>query len=520
MASLSLARGAARRSEMALRISLGAGRLRLVRQVLTESLLLSVAGGLLGIWLAYFGAGALVRILASGRRMIGLPQSFEIPFQPDAHVLLFTAGIALLTGILFGLAPAWAAFTSAPASSLREIGRAGETRSGRFFGKSLIVAQVALSVALLSAAGLFVRNLANLRHLDLGFERDHVLLATLDPSRSGYNAEQLSHAYQELLARLAGIPGVRSASLSAPTPLSGAGASGFASVEGFVERPDARRYISLSWIAPGYFETIGTPLVAGRDFKLRDSHAAIVNQAMARYYFAGGDPIGKHLTLQHITGTSADQTYEIVGVAGDAKYSEIREPTPRTIYLPAFQDGRVLAQNFLLRTNVDPASIASDVRSVVRSVLPTTPVAQTIRLSDQIDATIVPERLISALSEVFGGLGSLLAAVGLYGLLAYTVARRTTEIGVRMALGASPASILRIVFRDALGMVGLGLSLGVPFALWAATTAAALIPNLPPNNAAPIAFGAIGMLAVALLAAYIPARRAAGVDPMTALRHE
>jgi len=520
VASLLLARGAARRGEMAIRISLGAGRLRLVRQVLTESLMLSAAGSLLGIWLGYFGAGALVRILASGRGLIALPQSFEIPFQPDMHVLLFTAGIALLTGILFGMAPAWSAFTSAPASSLREIGRAGETRFGRFFGKSLIVAQVALSVALLAAAGLFVRNLVNLRHLDLGFERDHVMLATLDPSRSGYNAEQLSRAYQELLARLAGIPGVRSASLSAPTPLSGAGASAFASVEGFVEQPGERRYISLSRIAPGYFATIGTPLIAGRDFNLRDSHAAIVNLALARYYFAGGNPIGKYLTLQHATGTSEDTTYEIVGVAGDAKYYEIREPTPRTIYLPAFQDGQVLARDFLLRTNLDPAAVAGDVRRVARSVFPTTPAVQTTRLSDQVDATIVPERLISALSELFGGLGSLLAAVGLYGLLAYTVARRTTEIGVRMALGATPANILRIVFHDALRMVGIGLFLGVPLALWAATTAAHLIPNLPPNNAPAIAFGAIGMLAVALLAAYLPARRAAGVDPMAALRHE
>jgi putative ABC transport system permease protein len=520
VASLLLARGAARRGEMAIRISLGAGRLRLVRQVLTESLMLSVAGSLIGVWLAYFGAGALVKILASGRRMIGLPQSFEIPFQPDTHVLLFTAGIALLTAILFGLAPAWAAFTSAPAWSLREIGRAGETRFGRFFGKSLIVAQVALSVALLTAAGLFVRNLVNLRYLDLGFERDHVLLATLDPSRSGYNAEQLYHGYQDLLARLGGIPGVRSASISAPTPLSGAGASGFASVEGFAEPPGARRYISLSWIAPGYFATIGTPLLAGRDFNLRDSRTAIVSLAMARYYFAGGNPIGKHLTLQHVTGTPEDKTYEIVGVAGDAKYYEIREPTPRTIYLPVFQDGRVLAQNFLLRTSGDPASIAGDVRRVVRSVLPTTPVAETTRLSDQIDASIVPERLISALSELFGGLGSLLAAVGLYGLLAYTVARRTTEIGVRLALGATPANIIGIVFRDALQMVGLGLFLGVPLAMWAAAIAANLIPNLPPNNAAPIAFGAIGIFTLAMLAAYMPARRAAGVDPMTALRHE
>ena len=520
VASLLLARGAARRGEMAVRVSLGASRLRLVRQVLTESLMLSAAGSLLGIWLAYFGARALVRIMTSGRQIIGLPQGFEIPLQPDARMLLFTTGIALLTGMLFGLAPAWSAFTSAPASSMREISGAGETRLRRFFAKTLVVAQVALSVALLSAAGLFVSNLSNLRHLDLGFRRDHVLLGTLDPSRSGYDAEKLAGAYLELLRRLETTPGVRSASLSAPTPLSGAGASGFASIEGFEEKPEDRRYISLSWIAPKYFETLGTPLLAGRDFNLQDSHGAIVNQALAQYYFAAGSPIGKHVTLEHVTGGGDARSYEIVGMVADAKYYEIREPTPRTIYLPAFQDGRVLAQNFVLRTNVDPTTVAGDVRRTVHAVLKTIPLARITALSDQVDATIVTERLIAALSELFGGLGSLLAAIGLYGLLAYTVARRITEIGIRMALGATRGNVIRMVLGDALGMVLAGLLLGVPLASWGKTFAASLMQDLPLSSVQPIVFGTIGMITIALAAAYVPARRAARVDPMDALRHE
>jgi len=215
---------------MALRISLGAGRFRLVRQVLTESLLLSGAGSLLGVFLAYFGADTLVRILESGRQMPGLPLHIEV--QMDGQELLFTAGIALLTGVLFGLAPAWNAFACAPASSLREIGKGGETRSRRLFGKSLVVVQVALSVVLLSAAGLFVRYLSNLRNLDLGFRRDHVLLMTLDPARSGYKSEQLASPYRELLRRFEAIPGVRSATISAVSPISGAGAASFARVEG------------------------------------------------------------------------------------------------------------------------------------------------------------------------------------------------------------------------------------------------------------------------------------------------
>jgi putative ABC transport system permease protein len=523
VASLLLARGAVRQKEMAVRVSLGAGRLRLTCQALTESLLLSGVGSLLGVFLAYFGANALLRIMMSGRQIIGLPQPFEMHVQPDMHVLLFTAGVALLTGMLFGLAPAWSAFTSVPVSSLREIGRTGESRFRRLFGKGLVVAQVAFSMALLSAAGLFVRNLLNLQHRDLGFRRDHVLLVTLDPARSGYTEERLSGAYQELLGRLAEIPGVRAVSLSAPTPLSGAGASGFAAVEGYQEKPENRRYISVSWIAPKYFETLGTPLLAGRDFNIQDpgkSRLAIINQAMARYYFANGNPIGKHVTLEHVTGGSDGQPYEIVGLAGDANYSEIREATPRIIYLPAFQDGRVRAQNFVLRTNIDPAAVAGDVRRTVLAVLQNIPVTHITTLSDQVDASIVTERLIAALSGLFGALGSLLAAIGLYGLLAYTIARRITEIGIRMALGATGRHVLRMVFGDALGMVSAGLAIGIPLALWGQSLAASLMQDLPANGAVPISFGAVGMLAVALAAAYVPARRAARVDPMEALRHE
>ncbi len=269
LASMLLARATARRREMAVRVSLGAGRGRLLRQVFTESLLLSAAGSLLGVFLAYFGAGALVRILVSGRPIPGLAH-LEIAVQPDARVLLFTAAVALLTGLLFGLAPAWSAFRSPPASSLRDSERAGETKMRRLLGRGLVVAQVGLSVMLLSAAGLFVGNLLSLERLDLGFQRDHVLLVTLDPARSGYSRAQLSQPYQELLRRLEAIPGVRSATISGMTPISGAGASRFAKVEGFTQRPEDRRYLSLNWVAPKYFETLGTPLLRGRDFTFQD----------------------------------------------------------------------------------------------------------------------------------------------------------------------------------------------------------------------------------------------------------
>ncbi len=516
VASMLLARGAARQREMAVRVSLGAGRFRLVRQALTESLLLSAGGSVPGIFLAYAGANVLVRIIASGRPIPGLPPHIEIQVRPDLHVLLFTAGAAMLSGMLFGLAPAWSAFATAPASSLREIGRSGETRFRRLFGKSLVAAQVALSVVLLSAAGLFVRHLSNLDHVDLGFRRDHILLVTLDPAHSGYSREQLARSYQELLGRLEAIPSVRSATLSAGTPLSGAGASRFATVEGYTERPEERRYLSLNWVAPKYFETFGTPMLAGRDFQFQDHgrRVAIVNQTMSRYYFAGGNPIGKHFTFD-----GEDNPYEIVGMVGDANYYEIRESTRRTIYFNAFQEGRP-PSTFVLRTSIEPEAVAGAVRRTVRDLLKTVSVVKVTTMNDQVDATIVPERLIATLSGLFGGLGSVLAALGLYGLLAYTVTRRVNEIGIRMALGATQGDVTRMVLGDALGMVCAGLAIGIPLALWGNRFAASLVQGMAATIGVPIALGGFVMIALAVMAAYMPARRAARVDPMEALRYE
>jgi putative ABC transport system permease protein len=513
VANMLLARGAARQREMALRVSLGAGRFRLMRQVLTESLLLSMMGGALGVLLAYLGGAALVRIIATTRG-----PRIELQVRPDVGVLLFTAGVALLTGVLFGLAPALRAWGATPTSSLREAGRAGETRLGRLFGKSLVAAQVAFSVVLLSAASLFVRHLSNLERLDLGFHRDHVLLVTLDPAGSGYNGERLSRAYQELQGRLEAIPGVRSATICGIAPMSGGGAPRAATVEGYQAKPGERRVIWENWVAPKYFETLGTPLLAGRDFNLQDrggSRVAIVNQTLARHYFAEGSPIGRHVTFD-----GDDRPSEIVGMVGDAKEGEIRQATLPTIYLNTFQERRMFSHQFALRTNIDSVVVAGEVRRTVRALLTTVPVVNVTTLADQVDASIVPERLIATLSGLFGALGSLLAAIGLYGLLAYTVARRINEIGIRMALGATPGIVTRMVLGDALGMVCAGLVIGAPLAFWGKSFAASLIPDLPVQSAGPIGFGAVAMVAVAVVAAYAPARRAARVDPMEALRYE
>ena len=518
VAGLLLARGASRQREMAMRVALGAGRLRVLRQVLTESLLLSVIAGVLGVGLAYVGADALVRMWPIDVRMTH-GQSLQIHATPDLDVLLFTAGVALLTGVLFGIAPAWAAFASAPLSSLRQGAGAGDTKSRRLFGQSLIVAQVALSVVLLSAAALFVGHLYNLRNVDLGFRRDGVLIVTLDPSHSGYERVQLSGMYRGLLEQLAAIPGVRSVALGAVTPIEGGAASRFVRVEGFQEDTEQRRRVMLNWVGPKYFETLGTTLIAGRDFQFfedeRRPRVAIVNRAMARHYFGDGSPLGKHVTFE-----GQDRPYEIVGMAVDAKYSDLHEPAPRTIYLNAFQDARGVSQQVALRTTVPPAAVAGDVRRFVRDTLKTVAVAKVRTLADQVDASLAPERIIAALAEFFGGVGALLVAIGLYGLLAYSVARRVNEIGVRMALGATRTDVAVMVLKSAFAVVCVGLIVGAPVALWSRRFASSVMEHLPLASPWPIAFAAAAMIAIALVAAYVPARRAATVDPMQALRQE
>jgi putative ABC transport system permease protein len=524
VAGLLLARAAARQREMTVRLALGAGWLRLVRQVLSESMLLAAAGCLLGIVFAWFGADALVRILTSGR-IPGMQAHIAIQPHLDLRVLLFTVAVSLATGVLFGVAPAVSVWQPAPAASLRATGAAPETPSRRVIGKGLVIAQVALSTILLAAAGLFVRHVYTLRNVGLGFQREFVLLVTLDPGGSGYQENQLAPIYRQLLERLTAIPGVRSAALSGITPVSGAGASRFIDVPRFEEKREDRRRVALNWIAPKYFETLGTPLLAGRDFTFEDQGGpltAIVNHSMARYYFGDRNPIGQFFTFdrQDNRGAARQEPYRIVGVVGDTKYLNLQEPIWRMVYLNAFQEPRLSAHQFSLRTNVRPEVVAGSVRRTVRELLPTVVIARVTTMTDQIDASMIPERLIAMLSGFFGGVGALLAAIGLYGLLAYTVARRTSEIGVRMALGATRSEVTRMVMMSALGLVAAGLVLGAPLAYGARRLAAAFVDDLPIGGVFPIAAAAVAMLVIAAVAAAIPARRASCVNPIEALRQE
>lgn len=433
----------------------------------------------------------------------------------------------MTAGVLVGLVPAWRAFLSSPSTSLRAVGAASETRSSRLFGQGLVVAQVGLSVVLLSAAALFVRHLSELRTAGVGFESQSVLQVKLDLSRNGRKPEELAPLYQELVQRMAALPGVRSASSAAMTPISGAAGRLFVSVDGIVERPEDRRRVSLNVVAPRYFETLSTPFVAGRDFQAADAggpRVAIVNQAMARHYFGASSPMGRRFTLE-----GQARPLEIVGVVADAKYLDLHETPPRTVYMNALQGGGS-APTFLLRSDVPPLSVVPGVRRVVDAVLPNVPLSvQTLR--EQIDASILPERLIAMLSVLFGALAAVLVAIGLFGLLSYMVERRKNEIGIRIALGATSRDIVLTVCAGAMSLVLGGFALGVPPALIAKVYAGKVLtliaateaqaPITPPASAAWPLVGTAGvMIAVALMASCIPARRATKVDPIEALRFE
>jgi predicted permease len=518
IASLLLARGAARAREMSLRVAVGASRWRLWRQVFAESLLLSGGGALIGIALAYASATTLVKLLLSGRQMVRMPAQLQVylDVQPDARVLLFTAGVAVVTGVLFGMVPAWNAFASAQISTLRDSGTIGERRSGRLAGRLLVVSQVALSLIILSAAGVLVSHLSNLRNLNLGFDRQSVLLVALDPSQSGYERLQLSNRYRDLLSRLQTIPGVSAATLSATTPISGAGGALFVNVDGVPERPEDRRYVSINAVAPKFFATFGTPLLAGRDFAFEDEGrppVAIVNQAMARHYFGTGNPLGRRFRFE-----GQDRSYEIIGVVADAKYLNLYETPPRMVYMNRFQEGRGTSSDFALRTTVNPTAVVADVRRVVSEVVPNVAVRKVTTLTEQIDSSIVVERLVVLLSVAFGAVGALLAAIGLYGLLAYTVSRRTTEIGVRMALGATRQQITWMVLTSALGLVVGGLVIGAPLAVVSPRFLSRLVQSLTVEASLPLVVAAIAMIGVGLAAAYVPARRASRIEPIQALR--
>jgi putative ABC transport system permease protein len=514
VANLLLARAATRQREMAVRLALGAGRGRLIRQTLAESLLLSSMGAVAGLLLAEWTSRFLTALVS--------PDSIALDLRPDARVLLFTAGVATGAGILFGLLPAWRSARVSPNAAMKAQGRGIiEGRSRVHLGKLLVVAQIALSTVLVAGAGWMLATFRNLATLNPGFQSDGVMLVSIDP---GYGKTPLlsrTAMLSEILPRLRGLPSVTSASASVMTPMSGSmwGHTGLA-VQGQTPRSGDDSQIYLNAASDGYFKTMNMRLVAGRDFNGLDSkgaaHVAIVTEGMARRFFDKSSALGG--TFQMPEGRGFGPRIQIVGIVGDAKYLDLREDAPPTIYLPIAQSDEP-GTTFEVHASGSPTALIAAVKEAVAQVSPRSTMEFT-PLSQQVADSLTRERMLATLAGFFGALALLLAAVGLYGVLAYNVARRRNEIGIRMALGAGRPAVLSMVMREAGSLATTGLVIGTVGALAAGRLVAALLYGLQPDDPATLGAAVAVLAGVAGLAAYLPARRAARVDPMTALRDE
>ncbi len=514
VASLLIARGSARRREIALRLALGAGRARIVRQLLGESLLLAFAGTAIGILLAYWSRGLLLGL----RQFNGDPAELDLPL--DGRVLAFTVVIAAGTALLFGLAPALRAARVDLAAEFQSGGRLLGARARSRLGQVLMIVQVALSLVLLISAGLFVQTLRNLEQVAAGFNTQRLALFRIEATPAGYPPGAFTMLQSRLQDRLEQIPGVRAATFSRVPLLAGTRANRRTIIPGYTPAAGASMNINVNGIAPNFFTVMEIPLLIGRGFTTRDDEeaprVAIVAQAFVRRYFAGENPVGRRFTFGANPNAPAS-TIEIVGVARDAKYTTLRETEPVTIYLPAPQmlDG---VANYYVRTASSPAAIGPAIRAAVREIDPTLPVIDLRTQEQQIERRNSQERLLAQVSGFFGVAALILACVGLYGLMSYLVFQRTGEMGLRLALGALPGQVLRMVLRESFALVATGLVLGLAVAYSIRRFVESTLFGL--TAADPLTYAVVAgvLVAVTLLASLRPAQRAARVDPIVALR--
>ena len=515
VANLLIARAFARQKEIAVRLAIGASRGQLVRQLLVESLLLSFAGGAAGVVLAIaMTRGLLALVPVEGSPLLIRP-------MPDLRILLFTLGLSVLTGLIFGLAPALRASRPDLWNSLKDVvGSIAGPGGSLFLRKSLVAAQVALSFLLLFGAGLFVRSLQNLKATETGFrDLENLVTFQLSPALNGYDAPRTVHFYDQLLDGIRAVPGIRSAGLASVSLLSGDEWDSTTSVEGHKAADGEDMQAFMNSISPGYFATMGIPILEGRDFDRRDmvdnSKVAIVNQRFAKHFFGDKSAIGRHVGRGGGPDTKLD--IEIVGVAADTLYEGPREGIRRQVFIPNWGNGGVA---FYVRAGLGSSTAYGALRNEVKKLDASMPVYGVKTLAGQLDETLLTERLIALLSAGFGLLATLLAAIGLYGVMAFVVARRTKEIGVRMALGARPGSVVWLVMQEVVLLLAIGLAVGVPAGLGLGRFVATQLYGIKPSDPWIAVSSMTILIAVAVTAGLIPAQRASRIDPILALRYE
>jgi predicted permease len=519
VANLLLARATWRQREIGIRLSIGASRGRLIRQLLIESVLLACIGGAVGFAIAWWGKSLLVQWISRSGDPIPLN------LGPDLRILGFAAAMCLGTGLLFGLAPAFRTtrvdLTPALSRSAPDL-RMGGSRWG--WGKALVVAQTALSVVLLFGAGMFVRTLINLQTSNAGFEKNNLLLFGINATQAGYKGPALKSFYASVQQRLSALPGVLSSTASLHLLLSGHSRGNSIWVPGYIPKPGEQGEVSVMPAGPDFFKTMKIPLLRGRDFTDRDTEnaprVAVVNETFVQCYFRDRDPVDQRI------GWSPDDRaadMEIVGVAKDAKYHSLRKDAPATVYHP-FTQAQISAMHFEVRTAGDPKALIAGVRRAVSSLDRNIPLYDVKTQAEQIDELLAQERLFAKLSSIFALVALVLACVGLYGVLSYAVGRRTGEIGIRMALGAQGRNIVEMVLREMLLLVGAGLVLGIvasfAVARWSASVVADLLYGLKATDVTSAVIAVAAMLMAAALAGALPAWRASRVDPMIAIRYE
>ncbi len=515
VASLLMARASGRRKEISVRLAVGAGRFHLVRQLMVESLLMAIAGGISGAALAYWADRFLVSFLPSD-----LP--VHLSAAPDRRVLLFALAVSVLTGIAFGLAPALRATRVDLQSSLKEEGTsiAGGAHAG--LRKLLVVTQIALSLLLLIGAGLFTRSLGKLGNLDPGFRTANVVAFSVDPALSGYTAPQTQLFYRQLTEKLRNVPGVESAALALVRVLDFGEWDSTVTVEGYEAKPGEDMNPFYNAVSPGYFATLGMPMMEGRDFATLDtgtSHkVGIVNQKFATHYFGGRSAIGRHFGFGGDPGTKTD--IEIVGVVKDAVYQNLRDPIPRQVFVPYEQRKNFLEMTVYVRTRQEPRQAQGVIRRVVHDMDPNLPVYDMRPMKAQVELSLIFDRMVAFLATVFGVLATLLAAVGLYGVMAYSVSRRTREIGLRIALGASNGNVLRLVMREAMLLFAAGAAVALPCAWGLTRLLRAQLYGVAPSDPLSLALATLALAAAAAFSGFVPAFRAARIDPIDALKYE